>query len=155
MEIRTDVFLREQVQTYRQARLGMVLGSRQSGRTIVRLGELTRLLIERDVVQQGGVLRLERGAMLFDRPRSRRDVHPKVWTPVASIVARGTRFFVGPSGGVIGVFVERGIVDVVNRAGRVTLVAGEGTNLKSQDIPPTAPVRWGAARIGTAMASVL
>ncbi len=144
MQIRSDVFLSEQVQTYRQARLGMVLGSRQSGRTVVRLGELTRLVIERDIVEQGGVLRLERGAMLFDRSRSGDDGHPEVWTPLAFIVARGTRFFVGPSGGVIGVFAERGIVDVINRAGQVTLVAGEGTNLKSQDIPPTTPVRWGA-----------
>jgi hypothetical protein len=152
--VNSDVFLQELVQTYRQARLGMVLGAKSRRRTFVRLGELTHLTIERDIVEQGGVLRLERGAMLFDRPIGGGRGEPGVQTPLASIVARGTRFFVGPSNGVIGVFVEKGVVDVTNRGGQVTLRAGDGTNLTSQNTAPTRPVQWGAGRIAAAMASV-
>jgi hypothetical protein len=103
--VRSDVFLQELVQTYQAARLGMVLGARSRGRTFVRLGELTHLTIERDIVDKGGTLRLERGALLFDRPNGGSGGEPGVQTPMASIVARGTRFFVGPSRGVVGVFV--------------------------------------------------
>jgi ferric-dicitrate binding protein FerR (iron transport regulator) len=77
-----------------------------------------------------------------------------VRTPFGLVVARGTRFFLGPSRDVIGVFVEEGVVDVTNRAGAVTLRAGEGTNLVAADIAPTPPAPWGAARIAEAMASV-
>ena len=152
--VRSDVFLQEIVQTYEESRLGMVLGRRSRGATFVRLGELTRLSIERGIVDHGGVLRLERGALLFDRPRGGGGGEPEVRTPVAVIAARGTRFFVGPSRDVVGVFVEEGVVDVTNRGGGVTLRAGEGTNLVSADIAPTPPVEWGAARIAEAMASV-
>jgi hypothetical protein len=151
--VRSDVYLDELVQTYEDSRLGMVLGARRRNRTLLRLGELARLTIERDIVEHGGVLRLERGAMLFDRPRGG-DTEPRVRTPVAVIAARGTRFFVGPSRGVIGVFVATGVVDVMNRGGSVRLLRGEGTNLTSPDVAPTPPSAWGAARIAEAMASI-
>ena len=35
--------------------------------TIVKLGEQTRLVIEQAIVDQGGELVLERGALLFER----------------------------------------------------------------------------------------
>ena len=75
-------------------------------------------------------------------------------TPFAVIAARGTRYFVGPSADVIGVFCESGSVSVRNNGGRVTLRAGEGTNLTSPDVAPTPAVEWGAPRIEAAMASV-
>ena len=69
-------------------------------------------------------------------------------------VATSTRYFVGPSADVIGVFCESGRISVRNNGGRVTLRAGEGTNLTSPDVAPTPPTQWGAPRIEAAMASV-
>ena len=149
LQVQSEVFLQELVQTYAGARLGLALGE-----TRVSLGERTRLKIEKSVVDQGGQLLLERGALLFDRPDASAAGEPVVRTPFAIIAARGTRFFVGPSNDVIGVFVERGSVTVRNNAGRVVLNAGEGTNLTSPDVPPTPPAKWGAQRIAAALASV-
>ena len=66
------------------------------------------------MVDRGGVLLLERGALLFDRQDGAKASGGIVRTPFAMIAARGTRFFVGPSNDVIGVFVERGSVSVLN-----------------------------------------
>ena len=150
LTMRSDVFLQELVQTGVGARLGLSLGAQ----TRVDLGERTRLKIEKSLVDHGGQLLLERGALLFDRPDATKGGDPVVRTPFAIIAARGTRFFVGPSNGVIGVFVERGEVSVRNNAGAVVLQAGEGTNLTAPDVPPTPPAPWGAARIRAALASV-
>ena len=150
LQAQSDVFLQELVQTYAGARLQIALGAD----TRVNLGERTRLKIEQSVVDRGGVLLLERGALLFDRPDKSAGGEPVVLTPFAIIAARGTRFFVGPSNEVIGVFVERGSVSVRNNAGRVVLEAGEGTNLTSPDVAPTPPAKWGAPRIQAAMRSV-
>jgi ferric-dicitrate binding protein FerR (iron transport regulator) len=146
----SDVFLEEIVQTGEAARLAIALGAD----TRLRLGERTRIRIERSLVERGGELILARGAMLFDRPNA--NTHPDVAikTPFAVIAARGTRFFAGPSNEVFGVFVEHGIVTVRNRAGRVTLRRGLGTDLTSADIAPTPPKPWGTARISAALASV-
>lgn len=150
LAMQSDVFLQELVQTGAGARLGLALGAE----TRVNLGERTRLKIEKSLVEHGGELLLERGALLFDRPDAAAGRDPIVRTPFAIIAARGTRFFVGPSKDVIGVFVERGVVSVRNNAGQVVLEAGEGTDLTSPDVAPTPPARWGAARIQAALASV-
>jgi hypothetical protein len=70
------------------------------------------------------------------------------------IAIRGTRIFVGPSNGVIGVFVVNGQVDVTSGGRSVVLRAGEGTNLVAPGVPPTPPVHWGEGRIRAALASV-
>lgn len=144
------VFLQELVQTYRSARLSLALGHA----TRVNLGESTRLKIEKAIVENGGQLLLERGAMLFDGSPGDASEEPVTRTPFAIIAARGTRYFVGPSADVIGVFCESGRISVRNNGGRVTLRAGEGTNLTSPDVAPTPPTQWGAPRIEAAMASV-
>ena len=145
-----DIFLQELVQTQADARLALALGPR----TRVMLGERTRLKIEKSIVEHGGTVLLERGALLFDSPDSAAGGDFVVRTPFAIVAARGTRFFVGPSKGVIGVFCERGSVTVRNRGGRVVLHPGEGTDLTSPDVPPTPPAQWGAPRIEAAIASV-
>ena len=138
------------MQTYRAARLGLALGSA----TRVSLGERTRLKIEKSVVDEGGQLLLERGACSSTGRQATPREEPVTRTPFAIIAARGTRYFVGPSNDVIGVFCESGSVSVRNRGGRVVLRAGEGTNLTSPDVAPTPPAKWGAPRIEAAMASV-
>jgi ferric-dicitrate binding protein FerR (iron transport regulator) len=145
-----EVFLTELVETGMAARLTMALGES----TTVRLGERTRLTIEKRIVEHGGQLLLERGALLFDRPDSGEREDAVVRTPLAIIAARGTSFFVGPSQDVVGVFVERGTVTVRNNAGSVELTAGEGTDLTSPDVAPTPPAVWGAPRIAAAFESV-
>lgn len=150
LQMDADLFLQELVQTYAGARLAMALGVD----TRVNLGERTRFKIEQSVVDRGGVLLLERGALLFDRPDAGDHGEAIVRTPFAIVAARGTRFFVGPSNDVIGVFLERGAVTVRNNAGRVVLQAGEGTDLVSPDVSPTPPSLWGAPRIAAAIASV-
>jgi ferric-dicitrate binding protein FerR (iron transport regulator) len=148
LDPKDKVYLLELIQTYAGARLAMLLG----GRTRVRMGERTRLKIEEGIVGRGGVVLLQRGAVLFDSEDE--GGGGTVRTPLGVIAARGTRFFVGPSNDVIGVFVERGVVTVTNRGGSVTLEAGEGTNLTSPDVAPTPPSEWGAPRIAGALASV-
>ena len=150
LEVGFDVYLQELVQTYQAARLGLALGRA----THVSLGERTRLKIEKAVVEAGGQLLLERGALLFEREGSDSGDEPVTRTPLAVIAARGTRYFVGPSNDVIGVFCEEGSVSVRNRGGGVVLGAGEGTDLTSPDVAPTPPAQWGAPRIEAAMASV-
>ena len=145
-----DVFLQEIVRTDAGARLAMALGPS----TRLRLGERTRIRIEQEIVDQGGELILERGAILFERPDSRRHGQIVVRTPFAIIAARGTSFFIGPSGDAIGVFVRSGVVQVQNRGGTVVLEAGFGTDLTSPDVAPTPPKKWGDGRVAAAMASV-
>jgi hypothetical protein len=85
------VFLQELVQTAAGARLALALGVD----TRVLLGERTRLKIEKSVVEQGGTVLLESGALLFDRPDAGGPTDLSVRTPFAIIAARGTEFFVG------------------------------------------------------------
>jgi hypothetical protein len=145
-----SVFLDELIRTGAAARLSLRLGQA----TRLSLGERTRLRIDRYLVNRGGEMVLERGAILFDRPDSPASGSMNVATPFALIAARGTKFFAGPSQGVFGVFVEHGLVTVRNRAGAVTLTDGLGTNLRSMRVKPTPPKPWGLARIQAAEASV-
>ena len=59
-----SVYLDELVRTGASARLALRLG--QSTR--LSLGERTRIRIDRFLVDRGGAMVLERGALLFDRP---------------------------------------------------------------------------------------
>jgi ferric-dicitrate binding protein FerR (iron transport regulator) len=150
LEAGAEIYLDELLRTTAGARLALQLGPR----TRLRLGERTQIRIDKAVVEQGGDLVLERGALLFDRPGDAGDAPFVVRTPFAIIATRGTRFFVGPSNDVLGVFCERGRVVVRNAAGQVTLDPGEGTDLVAPDVAPTPPRPWGAERVARALASV-
>ena len=145
-----DVFLQELVQTSAGARLALALGVD----TRVLLGERTRLKIERSVVDRGGTMLLQSGAILFDRPNDSPQKGFVVRTSFAIVAARGTEFYVGPdvrpdkTG--IEVFVARGSVTVRNNAGRVRVRAGEGTAVPSPDVAPEEPRAWGEPRIQAA-----
>jgi ferric-dicitrate binding protein FerR (iron transport regulator) len=144
-----EVFLLEIVETGAASRLQIALGED----TQLRLGERTRITIEQSLVEQGGKMVLERGAMLFEHAGGGpSDV--TVSTPFAVIAARGTTFWSGPSNDVIGVFVQEGTVEVTNNGGSVVLEAGQGTDLVSFDVAPTPPREWGAPRIEAALATV-
>src|SRR4051812_31534305 len=122
--------------------------------TTLRLGENARLVVDRFLVNAGGELRLESGAVLFDRPPGSPPAKMQIRNPYGLIAVRGTRFFAGPSNGVFGVFVEHGVVNVLAGRGRVTVRAGEGTNIARPGARPTAPAPWGEPRIRAAYESV-
>jgi hypothetical protein len=146
------VFVGDAVATGVQSALGMHLGEA----TEIRLGAESHLRIDRFIINAGGVLVLERGAMLYDRnPGAGGDSSDvAVRTPYGLLAVRGTRFFAGPSNGVFGVFVERGAVTVVSVNTAVLVTDGLGTDLARPGGEPTTPHPWGAARIAAAIASV-
>jgi hypothetical protein len=145
-----SVFLDETLRTSDKARLALSLGPN----TRLQLGERTQVRIDKALVDKGGELVLERGALLFDRNDAEKGASLTVRTPFGVIATRGTKFFVGPSRGATGVFVERGEVSVRTKRGQVALKAGDGTDLLSADLPPSPVKRWAPARIAEAMKSV-
>jgi ferric-dicitrate binding protein FerR (iron transport regulator) len=91
--------------------------------------------------------------MIFEK-RDGRPMPVSVRSSYGVIDVRGTRFFVGPSNNVFGVFVDEGSVTVTAGGRRVTLRAGEGTDISKPGARPTAPKRWGQPRIKAAFANV-
>ena len=142
------VFLSEEVVTGVASRLEMRLGRD----TTVRLGEQSRLKIDRFLVNAGGEMMLRSGPLLFDGQPRRAGV--QIRSPFALIAVRGTRFFAGPSNDRFGVFVVRGSVAVSAVGQQVIVRAGEGTDIASPGAPPTPVKRWGSERIRAALASV-
>jgi ferric-dicitrate binding protein FerR (iron transport regulator) len=140
------VFIDDMLRTGAKARLSVKLGEK----TRLSLGERTRVKIDRFIADQGGELVLERGAMLFDRPDDEPHSPLSVTTPFGLIVARGTKFFVGPTAGQPSVFVERGLVNVQIGLSAVTLVPGEGIDLIAATRAPPRASRWRDKRIQAA-----
>ena len=145
------VYIADRVATGPASRLGIQLGRQ----TRVRLGEQSRLTIDRYLVDAGGELTLDGGAMLFDRPAESTPAPVQIRSTFGLIAVRGTRFFAGPSNGVFGVFVQRGTVAVRAGGRRVILHEGEGTDIARRGAPPTPPKRWGEPRVQAALASVM
>jgi ferric-dicitrate binding protein FerR (iron transport regulator) len=149
LERDTPVFFAERVGTGPASRLTIHLG----GHTRVRLGERASMTIDRYLVDAGGEISLDSGAMLFDRPQSAPSP-VRIRSPFGLIAVRGTRFFAGPSAGVFGVFVERGAVAVTAGGREVTLREGQGSDIRRPGDAPTPPRSWGEPRIRAALDSV-
>jgi hypothetical protein len=148
LERAAALFVGDQVGTGFQSRLAMRLGRA----TVVRLGEQSRLTLDRFLVNAGGEITLQSGPMLFDRPAGGAPI--QIRSPFGLIAVRGTRFFAGPSNARFGVFVERGSVAVSAAGSRVVVRAGEGTDIPYPGAAPTPAVRWGEPRIRAALESV-
>jgi len=146
---RGDVFLGDEVMSGDRSRAALQLGHDTS----LRLGANARVRIDRFIVSAGGVLTLEAGPLLLDKGPGTPGTLD-VRGSFGLITIRGTRVFVGPSNGVIGVFVVQGVVDVTSGGQRVVLETGLGTDLASPGAPPTQPHPWGETRILAALASV-
>jgi hypothetical protein len=145
-----SVFVGDSVATQVQSTLDLLLGAA----TRIRLGPETEFRIDRFVVNAGGLLVLDRGAMLYDHePKNGADAMT-VRTPFGLLAVRGTRFFAGPTKGEFSVFVERGSVMVTGVNTFQTLTAGQGTSIAAVGGEPTPVVTWGKARIAEAMARV-
>jgi len=149
LERKAPIFVSDQVGTGSGSRLELRLGEN----TIVRLGERARLNIDRFLSNSGGEITLDSGAMLFEK-QAGQATPMEVRGSFGVIAVRGTRFFAGLSNKVFGVFVEEGSVTVTAAGRQVTLRAGEGTDIRSPGARPTAPKRWGEARIRAAYATV-
>ena len=145
-----DVLLRDLVETREAsfARLDL------SGGTTVHLGSQARLLIDQFIADAGGVLELGEGALLLDRAEELPKIDLTIRSRFGLIAVRGTRFFAGPSRGVFGVFVERGVVEVQAAGVSRHLEAGQGVNIPAAGEPPGEVTSWGKARIDEALASV-
>ena len=113
-----------------------------------------QLRIDRFIMDAGGVLTLDKGAVLYDHDAKDGGDSTAVRSPFGLIAVRGTRFFAGPSNGVFGVFVERGEVFVVGVSNGVSVTPGMGTNIAVPGAEPTPPIAWGQKRIAAVMASL-
>ena len=142
------VFVGDTVATGNASKLGMRLGQE----TVLRLGELARIKIDRYLVNAGGTIRLNAGPLLLDKPKTSPPV--SIRSPFGLISVRGTRVFAGPSRGVFGVFVVHGVVTVTAGGRSVQVEGGFGTDIARRGAAPTTPTRWGEERIRLALASV-
>jgi hypothetical protein len=148
LEPNADVFVGDSIGTGVESSLGLLLGKV----TTVHLGPEVQLRIDYFLINAGGVLTLDKGAILYDHDLKDGADSMAVRSPFGLIAVRGTRFFAGPSNGVFGVFVERGEVVVVGVSTAVTVTTGLGTNIAAPGAEPTLPAVWGPRRIATAMA---
>ncbi len=144
-----DVFLGDDVVSAERSRAALQLGRDTS----LRLGANARVRIDRFIVNAGGLLTLGAGPMLLDKAAGTAGTL-QVRGSFGLIAIRGTRIFVGPSNGVLGIFVVHGLVDVTSGGRSIVLQTGEGTDIGAAGAPPTRPVRWGERRIRAALASV-
>jgi FecR protein len=146
---RGDVFLGDEVTSGDRSHAALQLGRDTS----LRLGANAQVRIDRFIVNAGGVLTLEAGPLLLDKGPDIPGVL-RVRGSFGLITIRGTRVFIGPSNGVIGVFVVHGVVDVTSGGHSVVLQTDQGTDIAAPGAPPTQPHPWGKGRIRAALASV-
>jgi ferric-dicitrate binding protein FerR (iron transport regulator) len=149
LEHRSPLYLGDTINTGAQSRLRAVL----ERKTSLRLGANTKVRIDQFLINTGGELVLDRGALLIDIS-SKLSKGLEVQSPFALIAVRGTRFFAGPIEGIFGVFVSRGEVDVTAADRTVRLKTGEGTDIARPGDAPGPVKKWGKPKIDKAMALV-
>lgn len=141
------VYVGDIVATGDAARLGLSFGTR----TKIRLGANSKLKIDKYLPDLGGELVLDQGTLrAMHQPGGNSGL--SIRSPFGLMAVRGTEFFVGPTDGVFGVFVESGVVSVTGGRLTVNLTAGQGTFIRRPGRPPTEPRKWAAARIRKARA---
>lgn len=145
-----NVFVGDSVSTAEESRVALLVGEA----TTIRLGPRARLKIDRFIMNAGGTLTLQSGAMTFNRPPSETPQPMAIRGAFGMIAVRGTYFFAGPSRGASGVLVLRGSVSVASGGETVILQAGEGTDVARPGARPSPPAIWSQARIDEALASV-
>ncbi len=150
LDRRSAVFLGDLVRTGPNARLHALLGPRTS----LRLGARSRVRIDQYLVNAGGELVLESGALLLDTRLGKFPKGLRIESPFALIAVRGTRVFAGSIEGTFSVFAARGVVDVVVRRKSIRLRAGEGIEIERPGKLKGEGTRWGAEKIAKAMSLV-
>jgi ferric-dicitrate binding protein FerR (iron transport regulator) len=148
LAVRSALHLGETLSTGDNSRLKALLARSAN----LSLSANARIKLDRFIADSGTVA-LTSGALLVDTV-ARRSRSLTVTSPYGLIGTRGTRFFAGELGENFSVFVERGAVDVKAAGQTVRLRAGEGTDIASIGARPGPVRRWGAEKIGRAMALV-
>jgi len=133
-----------------EARLTALLAER----TTLKLGARTKVRIDRFIVDSGGELTFNSGALLLDAPAQSFEKGLTIDSRFALIAVRGTKFFAGRLGEAFSVFVEEGAVDVTAAGQTLSLASGEGTDIANPGDPPGEVRRWGAPKIARAMGLV-
>ena len=146
LAVRSALHLGETLSTGDNSRLKALLARSAN----LSLSANARIRIDRFIADSGTVA-LTSGALLLDTAARSRSL--TVTSPYGIIGTRGTRFFAGELGENFR-FVERGAVDVRAAGQTVRLRAGEGTDIASIGARPGPVRRWGAEKIGRAMALV-
>lgn len=133
-----------------EARLTALLAEK----TTLKLGARTKVRIDSFIVNSGGELTFNSGALLLEAPSQSFEKGLTIDSRFALIAVRGTKFFAGQLGEAFSVFVDEGAVDVTAAGKTVRLNSGEGTDIAKPGDPPGEVRRWGAPKIARAMALV-
>ena len=129
--------------------------------TKILMGENTEVMLDSFLAEQGGVIELVSGDMVFDRPEGTPKIDLTIRTTFGQIGVRGTRFFTGKSRGTFAVFVEHGLVEVKSGETLRKVGPGEGVDIATDaktrslfggDMSETK--KWGKGRIEEAYRSV-
>lgn len=145
------------VATGKKSFASMLLGSD----TKILMGENTEVVLDSFLAEQGGIIELVSGDMVFDRPEGMPKIDLTIRTTFGQIGVRGTKFFTGRSRGNYAVFVEHGLVEVRSGQSRRSVGPGEGVDIATDaktrslfggDMSETKT--WGRGRIEEAYKSV-
>lgn len=129
--------------------------------TRIIMGEKTEVLLDSFLAEQGGIIELVSGDMVFDRPDGAPKIDLTIRTTFGQIGVRGTKFFTGKSRGNFAVFVEHGLVEVKSGNTLRKVGPGEGVDIATDaktrsmfggDISDTR--KWGKGRIEEAYKTV-
>ena len=91
------LFINDLVGTGSESRATLQLGKD----TTLRVGSEVRLTIDRFLVNAGGEITLRSGPILYERPAGSTPARMQIRSSFGLIAVRGTRFFAGPSAGVV------------------------------------------------------
>ena len=128
----------------------MLLGAE----TKIIMGANTEVMLDSFLAEQGGIIELVSGDMVFDRPEGTPKIDLTIRTTFGQIGVRGTKFFTGKSRGNFAVFVEHGLVEVKSGKTSRKIAAGEGVDIATDaktrslfggDMSQTK--KWGKGRI--------
>jgi ferric-dicitrate binding protein FerR (iron transport regulator) len=149
LERKSPLYLGDTVNTGARSRLVALL----LPKTTLKLGAETRVRIDNFIVNAGGEILLDSGALLLDVSR-RLPEGFAVRSLFALIAVRGTTFFAGQLDDAFSVFVVKGSVDVIAGGEEVRLRSGEGIDIAAPGGKPGPVKKWGKPKISKAMALV-
>jgi hypothetical protein len=143
LDVNAQVFVGDTVLTEDHARLMLRLGSA----TIIKLGERTRLQIDKYLAETGGVLDLVSGSIQFEHrgPQLRQGLDLR--SVYGLIAVRGTRFYAAPTEKGFSVLVGSGLLEVTAGGRTVRVGPQKGTDIPNLGAPPSEPAGWSLPRI--------
>lgn len=138
-----DIFVGDLLSTGNGARLVMKLGAA----TTIKLGEQSRLKIDRYLAETGGEFDMQAGHVMFERTGKPATQGITFKSAFGLLAVRGTRFYAGPNRGQFALLVGHGRVEVTAGGTTVMVRRQEGIDIHSPGAPPTTPAAWKLPRI--------